>query len=83
METIADLLRRVRSAKIAAAVALTSVVASLLFALAYPQPISSEALGAEWHCTRTAFIWTSCTRTHLVKPVLQSARTNKVSERAP
>jgi hypothetical protein len=82
METIPDLLRRVRFAKIGAAVALTSVAAFLLLALAYPEPISSEALGAEWHCTRTAFIWTSCTRARLAEPVLQSAGRNKVSERA-
>ena len=82
MKTIADLLRSVRPAKIAAAVTLTSAAAFLLVALAYPEPISSAALGPEWRCTRTAFIWTSCSRTRLAEPVVQNARPKKVYERA-
>jgi hypothetical protein len=42
---------------IAAAVAGLSAGA-LLFAR--PQPIESAVLGADWECTRTAFVLTSC-----------------------
>jgi hypothetical protein len=64
METIADLLLSVRPAKIAAAVTL----AFLSVALAYAEAISGAALGPDWHCTRTAFIWTSCSAARLAEP---------------
>jgi hypothetical protein len=61
---------------IAAAVMLTGAAAFLWIALAYPKPISSAALGAEWQCTRTAFFWTSCSRIRHseTKAAVQSAR---------
>lgn len=50
--------------------------ALLSVALAYPKPISSAALGAEWQCTQTAFIWTSCSRVRHseTEAVVQSVR---------
>ena len=59
---------------IGAAVALTGAAASLSVVLAYPRPISSAALGSEWQCTRTAFVWTSCSRIYHPGAVVQNAR---------
>ncbi|MBR0741122.1 hypothetical protein JQ581_29745 [Bradyrhizobium liaoningense] len=45
------------------ALALTLVVAALVGAtllFARPQPIESAVLGADWECTRTAFVVTTC-----------------------
>jgi hypothetical protein len=61
-------------ASIGAAVTLTGAAALLSLALAYPKPISSAALGAEWQCTRTAFVLTSCSRIRPTEAVVQSAR---------
>jgi hypothetical protein len=49
-------------------------LAFLSLAMAYPKPIASAALGAEWQCTRTAFVWTSCSRIRPTEAVAQSAR---------
>jgi hypothetical protein len=57
-----------------ATVTLTGAAAFLWVAVAYPKPISSAALGAEWQCTRTAFVWTSCSRILQTEAVAQSAR---------
>ncbi|MGX1163973.1 hypothetical protein AB7M16_000239 [Bradyrhizobium sp. USDA 372] len=35
-------------------------VAGAALLLARPQPIESAVLGADWECTRTAFVLTSC-----------------------
>jgi hypothetical protein len=61
---------------VGAAVTLTGAAAFLWVAVAYPKPISSAALGAEWQCTRTAFVWTSCSRTRRpeTEAVAQSVR---------
>jgi hypothetical protein len=50
--------------------------ALLSVGLAYPRPISSAALGAEWQCTQTAFVWTSCSRIRHseTEAVVQSVR---------
>lgn len=45
------------------ALALTLVVAALVGAtllFARPQPIESTVLGADWECTQTAFVLTTC-----------------------
>jgi hypothetical protein len=60
-------------ALIGAAVALAAAAASVSVVLAYPKPISS-ALGSEWQCTRTAFVWTSCSRIRPPEAVVQNAR---------
>ena len=59
-----------------AAVTRTGAAALLWVAVAYPKPISSDGLGAEWQCTRTAFVWTSCSRTPRAETgaVAQTAR---------
>ena len=46
----------------AAITSLTCVAVIVAIKLAYPQPVSSAALGPEWQCTRLAFVWTTCSR---------------------
>ncbi len=43
-----------------AVVALVVVAATVSIGLAYPEPISSGALGPDWQCTRLAMVLTSC-----------------------
>jgi hypothetical protein len=45
---------------IAAAIAALACVAAI--GLAYPEPVSSAALGPDWQCSRLAFVWTTCSR---------------------
>jgi hypothetical protein len=52
------------------AVALVCVAAvAISFALAYPQPVSSPTLGAEWQCHRAAGILTTCSRVSRAEPM--------------
>jgi len=30
--------------------------------VSYPEPAASAALGPDWHCTRLAFVFTTCNR---------------------
>ena len=59
---------------IGAAVTLAGAAVFLSLALAYPKPIANVALGAEWQCTRTAFIWTSFSRIRPTEAMVQSVR---------
>jgi hypothetical protein len=44
------------------ALAMLACVAALLSVdLTVPDPVASAALGAEWQCSRVAFVLTSCT----------------------
>jgi hypothetical protein len=45
-----------------AIVSLACVAAFVVIGLAYPEPVSSAALGPDWQCSRLAFVWTTCTR---------------------
>ena len=47
---------------VAAIVSLACVAAFVAIGLAYPEPVSSAALGPDWQCSRLAFVWTTCTR---------------------
>jgi hypothetical protein len=60
---------------IATIVTLVGVAALLSVGLAYPEPIPDAALGADWQCSRLAFVLTTCTR------VRQSAQRVPVSAR--
>ncbi|WP_314959592.1 hypothetical protein [Bradyrhizobium cosmicum] len=44
---------------LAIVVAVAAVTAAALL-LARPQPIDSAVLGADWECTQTAFVLTTC-----------------------
>lgn len=57
-------------------------VAGVLVVLGRPKPIESSVLGAEWQCSRTAFVLTSCApRVQQASPGLE--RPSKVALRAP
>jgi hypothetical protein len=43
-----------------AIVALAFIVAAVSVGLAYPEPVSSAALGPDWQCSRIAFVLTTC-----------------------
>jgi hypothetical protein len=49
----------------AAAIAALACVAVMVgIGLAYPEPVSSAALGPDWQCSRLAFVWTTCRPKH-------------------
>ena len=56
-----------------AVVTFVAVVAAVAFGLAYPDPVSSGALGPDWQCTRLAIVFTSCTRVVRVKTAAAAA----------
>ena len=59
---------------VAIMVAAAAVAGAVLLA-ARPQPIESTVLGAEWECTQTAFILTSCApRTQQAVPAVETWR---------
>ena len=45
------------------------VAAAVSIGLAYPEPVSSAALGPDWQCTRLALVFTSCARVVRAEPV--------------
>jgi len=51
-----------KSFAFAGAIALLASFAVIAIGLAYPQPVSSAALGPGWQCSRQAFVWTTCSR---------------------
>ena len=51
-----------RIATVVVAMTLFAVTAAVAMGLAYPEPVSSGALGPDWQCTRLAFVFTSCSR---------------------
>ncbi|UWU89256.1 hypothetical protein [Bradyrhizobium sp. CB1015] len=63
---------------LAVAFALASVAGAALL-LARPQPIESAVLGADWECTRTAFVLTSCApRVQEAIPAVETSRRDPV-----
>ena len=51
-----------RLAVSAAVVALVALAAAVAIGMAYPEPVSSGALGPDWQCTRLALVFTTCHR---------------------
>jgi hypothetical protein len=47
---------------LSAVVVTLAALAAVSIAFAYPEPVSSGALGPDWQCTRLAFVLTSCSR---------------------
>lgn len=45
-----------------AVVALVGIAAAISIGFAYPEPVSSGALGPDWQCTRLALVFTTCSR---------------------
>ena len=66
--------RNRKSRMVVAAVVVCCAAAALSVALAYPQPVSTHALGAEWQCHRAVGIFMTCTRASRVEPILHRQR---------
>jgi len=62
--------RNRKSRMVVAAVVVCCAAVALSVALAYPQPVSTHALGAEWQCHRAVGIFMTCTRASQVEPIL-------------
>ena len=50
----------------------TVILAGAAIGLVRPKPIENAVLGAEWQCSRTAFVVTTCARQTV--PAVQSSR---------
>jgi hypothetical protein len=60
----------------------TFVLAGVAVFLAQPRPIENAMLGAEWQCSRTAFVLTTCApRVQQASPAAEGS--SKVALRAP
>jgi hypothetical protein len=60
----------------------TFALAGVAVFLAQPKPIENATLGAEWQCSRTAFVLTTCApRVQQASPAAESS--SKVALRAP
>ena len=60
----------------------TVALAGVAIVLARPKPIDSAMLGAEWQCSRTAFVVTTCApRVQQASPAAEGS--SKVALRAP
>ncbi|WP_027574499.1 hypothetical protein [Bradyrhizobium sp. WSM1743] len=65
---------------LAVALALASVAGAALL-LARPQPIESAVLGADWECTRTALVLTSCApRVQEAIPAVETSRKDAIRQ---
>jgi hypothetical protein len=58
-----------------------AAVAGAAVLLARPQPIESAVLGADWECTRTAFVLTSCApRAREAIPAVETSRKDAIRQ---
>lgn len=56
-------------------------VAGAALLLARPQPIESAVLGADWECTQTAFVLTSCApRVQEAIPAVETSRRDAIRQ---
>jgi adenine-specific DNA methylase len=46
----------------AAAVVALAFIGFVAIGVSYPEPTASAALGPDWHCSRLAFVFTTCSR---------------------
>ncbi len=64
------------------ALAITVAAAAMAVAvllLARPQPVDNTVLGADWECTRTAFVLTSCApRLQQGNPAVETSRKDAI-----
>jgi hypothetical protein len=45
-----------------AAVLMLAFTGFIMLGVSHPEPAASAALGADWHCSRLAFVFTTCSR---------------------
>lgn len=63
---------------LAIAVAVAAMAGTVLL-LARPQPIESTVLGADWECTQTAFVLTTCApRLQPAIPAVETSRKDAI-----
>ena len=56
-------------------------VAAAVLLLARPQPVESAVLGADWECTQTAFVFTTCApRARGEIPAVETSRENAIRQ---
>ncbi|PWE78819.1 hypothetical protein XF30_20825 [Bradyrhizobium sp. SUTN9-2] len=65
---------------LAIAIALAGVAGAALL-LARPKPVESAVLGADWECTQTAFVLTSCApRVQEAIPAVETLRKDAIQQ---
>ena len=47
---------------LAAAIVALALIGFVVIGVSYPEPAASAALGPDWHCSRLAFVFTTCSR---------------------
>jgi hypothetical protein len=60
-----------------AIVTLAAIAGAVSLGLAYPEPVSSAALGPDWQCTRLAFVLTTCRRSARAETATTSVRADR------
>jgi hypothetical protein len=69
------------SLKALALAAVLAGVAGAAILLARPQPVESALLGADWECTQTAFVLTTCApRAQEAIPAVETLRENAIRQ---
>ena len=53
-------------------------VAGAMLLLSRPQPIESAVLGADWECTQTAFVLTTCAPRAQATPAVETSRKDAI-----
>jgi hypothetical protein len=71
---------RKRKAFVIAVATVACTAMLLLVALAFPQPVSDQALGDGWQCRKILFL-TSCTRVEQPTPTAQNSHTDRICPR--
>jgi adenine-specific DNA methylase len=51
-----------RNFVLATAVVALALIGFIVTGVSYPEPAASAALGPDWHCSRLAFVFTTCSR---------------------
>ena len=51
-----------RNLVLAVAAAALAFIGFVVIGVSYPEPAASAALGPDWHCSRLAFVFTTCNR---------------------
>jgi hypothetical protein len=64
-----------------AVVTLVATAAAVSIGLAYPEQVSSGALGPDWQCTRLALVFTSCARVARAEPAATVAAKDELCRR--
>jgi hypothetical protein len=67
---------------VAAVVSVACAAAFVVTGFAYPEPVSSAALGPDWQCSRLALVWTTCTRLKNAKETANAASASIAREPA-